>query len=171
MKIQITGYSGCGKSTLAKAFALHYNIPLLYLDTVQFYDDWQERPKEKQNQIVTQFIEENNDWVIDGNYYKVAPQRFEKCDLYIFLNYNRFYCFIQCLLRYLKNKGQSRESCPCEEKFDHEFRSWILKDGRTQAMKEKHLRHFDEMQCKKYQFKSRRQLKRYLKQKKIKYPV
>ena len=71
----------------------------------------------------------------------------------------------------LKNKGKNRESCPCEEKFDHEFRSWILKDGRTQAMKEKHLRHFDEMQCEKYQFKSRRQLKRYLKQKKIKYPV
>ena len=40
MKIAVMGYSGSGKSTLAKYLAGIYDIPLLYLDRVNFESDW-----------------------------------------------------------------------------------------------------------------------------------
>ncbi|MDT8336623.1 MAG: hypothetical protein RQ856_02205 [Candidatus Izemoplasmatales bacterium] len=48
MRIQIIGFSGSGKSTLAKKLADCYNLPLLCMDTVQFYGDWQSRSIEEQ---------------------------------------------------------------------------------------------------------------------------
>ena len=81
MKIQIIGYSGSGKSTLAKTLANHYNLPLLYLDAVNFYDNWQERTFEEKNAIVEKFLNDNPDgWVIDGNYSNIGKRRFEESD-------------------------------------------------------------------------------------------
>ena len=82
MKIQIIGYSGSGKSTLAKTLANHYNLPLLYLDAVNFYDNWQERTFEEKNAIVEKFLNDNPDgWVIDGNYSNIGKRRFEESDI------------------------------------------------------------------------------------------
>ena len=100
MKIQIIGYSGSGKSTLCKILSKHYNIPLLYLDTVRFYGDWEERPNEEMTAIVDKFLNENSSWVIDGNYTSVSPNRFNDCDIIIYLNYNRFFCLTQVIKRY-----------------------------------------------------------------------
>lgn len=118
MKIQIIGYSGSGKSTLAKRLAEHYHTPLLYLDTVQYYDDWKERTLLQQNEIVETFLNQHDAWVIDGNYGCVAPRRFEECDMIIYLNYSRLYCYVMALQRYFQNRGRCRESCPCIEKLD-----------------------------------------------------
>lgn len=162
MKIQIIGYSGSGKSTLAKKLSQHYQIPLLYLDNVQFYDCWKKRSLEQQNEIVSDFLNRHQDWVIDGNYGKVAPERFQQCDMMIYLNYNRFYCFWKAFQRYRKNKGKIRESCPCIEKFDLEFQKWILFEGRTKAQKRKHLHHLSQCQGQTYIFKNRKQLYQFL---------
>ena len=163
MKIQIIGYSGSGKSTLAKRLSEYYHIPLLYLDHVQFYGNWQERSIEEQNQIVEDFLKQNDSWVIDGNYSHVAPQRFKECDLIIFLNYSRIYCLIQCMKRYYKYKGIPRESCPCNEKMDLEFLKWFLYDGRTKSQRNKHIEHFSLCHGRKLMFKSRKQLIQYMK--------
>ena len=40
MKIQICGYSGSGKSTLACALGKKYNIPVLHMDSVNWYGNW-----------------------------------------------------------------------------------------------------------------------------------
>jgi len=67
MKIAVMGHSGVGKSTLAKTLSLYYDIPVLYLDTVNFKENWQERDREECRQIVAEFMTQNS-WVIDGNY-------------------------------------------------------------------------------------------------------
>lgn len=164
MKIQIIGYSGTGKSTLAKLLANHYNLPLLYLDNVQFYGNWQERSTDEQNQIVKDFLDNNDQWVIDGNYGNIQPQRFELCDTIIFLNYNRIFCLFSCIQRYLKYKGKKRESCQCPEKIDFEFFKWIIYDGRTKHRKKKHFKHVSLCKGTKLIFKNRKQLNYYLKQ-------
>ena len=111
MKIQIIGYSGSGKSTLAKTLANHYNLPLLYLDAVNFYDNWQERTFEEKNAIVEKFLNDNPDgWVIDGNYSNIGKRRFEESDITIFLNYNRFYCYKMAKQRFKENQNKKRES-------------------------------------------------------------
>ena len=162
MKIQIIGYSGSGKSTLAKKLGLFYNIPYLHLDNVQFYGDWQERSIEEQNKIVDKFLKENDNWVIDGNYSKVSPIRFEISDIKILLNYNRFYCYKMCKNRYKMYKDTPRESCPGKEKFDLEFKKWILFSGRTKKRKQKHLINLNKTNGKKLIFNNLKQLNNWL---------
>lgn len=164
MKIQIIGYSGSGKSTLAKMLGTFYNIPYLHLDNVQFYGDWEERTKEEQNEIVNQFLKDNEEWVIDGNYSVVAPSRFEDSDVTIFLNYNRFFCFRMCKKRYKMYKNSSRESCPCKEKFDFKFKKWILYEGRTKKRRQKHLSNLNKTKGEKFIFNNRKQLNLWLKE-------
>ena len=164
MKIQIIGYSGSGKSTLAKKLGLFYNIPYLHLDNVQFYGDWQERSTKEQNQIVDKFLQENDNWIIDGNYSKVSPIRFEISDITIFLNYNRFYCFKKCKERYKMYKDTPRESCPCKEKLDKDFKKWILFEGRTKKRREKHLINLNKTKGKKLIFNNLKELSNWLKE-------
>lgn len=47
MKIAVMGYSGAGKSTLAKRLSESFNIPLLYLDCVNFEENWKLRNREE----------------------------------------------------------------------------------------------------------------------------
>ncbi len=164
MRIQIIGYSGSGKSTLAKKLSEIYQIPVLHLDNVHFYGNWEERSKEEQNQIVDDFLEKNNSWVIDGNYSAISPQRFEIADMIIFLNFNRFICYKSAKNRYKKYKGTARESCPCEEKFDFAFKKWILWEGRTRERKKKHLKNLSHCHGQKYIFKNRKQVNQFLEQ-------
>lgn len=56
MKIAVMGFSGSGKSTLAKQLAGHYGIPLLYLDTVNFSENWQLRDREEGKRLVAHFM-------------------------------------------------------------------------------------------------------------------
>ena len=162
MKIQIIGYSGSGKSTLAKKLAEHYKIPQLYLDNTKFYGDWEERTREEQTKIVEEFMDKNDSWVIDGNYRKIAKRRFEEWDLLIFLDYNRFFCYRQAKKRYKENKGGSRESCPCEERFNLSFRFWILFQSRNRRKKKQLQDMMDLAKGEKLVFKNRKQLNAYL---------
>lgn len=167
MKIQIIGYSGSGKSTLAKILGEYYNLPILYLDNVHFYGNWQERSVEEQNEIVQEFLRANDSWVIDGNYQSVAPERFTLCDTIIFLDYNRLFCYRSAKKRYKEFKGRKRESCQCVEKFDSEFRRWILKKGRTKKQRDKHERHMNLCLHEKLRFKNRRALNHWLRFNKV----
>lgn len=162
MKIQIIGYSGSGKSTLAKTLAQYYHIPLLYLDTVQFYGSFQERDKEEQNRIVREFLKMNDSWVIDGNYSSVAPERFRQADICIFLDFNRFFCYRCAKKRFKMYKGKVRESLGCEEKFDFEFKKWILYTGRTKKRKKQHLQNLESCLGEKYILKNRHQVNDFL---------
>ena len=134
MKISIIGYSGAGKSTTARKLGEKLGIPVLHLDTVYHMPGWQVRPNEDSIAIVKKFMEENDSWIIDGNYKAmIQRQRFEQSDKIIFFNFNRFTCFCRAFGRYLKYRGKSRPDMTqgCNEKFDLEFARWILKDGRT----------------------------------------
>lgn len=162
MKIQIIGFSGSGKSTLAQLLSKYYNIPCLHLDNVHFYGDWQIRTVEEENLIVNKFLENNSEWVIDGNYSKISPSRFFESDITIYLNYNRLYCYKMCKKRYIENKNKSRESNPCIEKFDKEFKKWLLYKGRTIKRKKIILSNYNKTKGKKLMFKNKKQLEKWL---------
>lgn len=161
MKIQIIGYSGAGKSTLAKRLAEHYQIPYLYMDSVKFYDNMQERSVKHQNTVVKEFLEQNESWVIDGNYYDIAEERYELCDEIYFLDYSRWFCLKEALKRFLKGHNRFRESLGCVESFDMSFFWWIVYEGHTPYWQREHLKHMH--MCKNYHhFKKRKELLAYL---------
>lgn len=134
MKIAIIGYSGSGKSTLARQLGDFYNCPVLYLDKIQFEANWKERNKEIAKNIVKEFLDNNDNWVIDGNYTALLRERrLEEADMIIYMCYPRLICLYQAYNRYRKYKGKTRESMApdCNEKLDFEFIKWILLDGRS----------------------------------------
>lgn len=118
VKIQIIGYSGGGKSTLARWLESIYHIKLLSLDDIHWIEGKYERAKTEDREIISQFLEENDSWIIDGNYsYLFFEERIAAADLIIFLNINRCKCLYQTILRYFERlsrvwKGKEEFSFP-----------------------------------------------------------
>lgn len=128
MKIAIMGYSGSGKSTLAKYLSGVYHIPLLYLDRVNFEAGWRERPTEEAQEMVREFMQQQ-DWVIDGNYHRLYREgRLEQADQIVLMLFNRFSALWRVIKRNREFKNRTRESMSegCIEKLDFEFLRFIL---------------------------------------------
>lgn len=139
MKIAVIGHSGSGKSTLASKLGEKYNTPVLHMDTIYFSSGWQEREKSRRQDLVSSFMTQNRDWVIDGNYSGILMnERMARRDKILFMAYPRLVCFSRALGRYLKYKGKTRPSMAqeCPEKFDIEFMRWILFGGRSKRKME-----------------------------------
>lgn len=133
MKIAILGYSGSGKSTLAKQLGIRLNIPVLYLDTVQFEANWTERDRDEALQITADFMRRES-WIIDGSYESLLQkERLELADYILFLDFSRLNCLWRAYKRYRQYRNTCRESIApgCEEKMDAAFVWWILYKGRT----------------------------------------
>lgn len=170
MKIVIIGYSGSGKSTLAKTLGAHYNIAVLHLDSVNFLSGWKVRDEKQSNEIVKKFMEENESWIIDGNYYKIARERFELADKIIFLNYNRFFCLNSVIKRYKENIGKTRSdmAAGCEEKLDLKFLYWVFIKGRSKTRRDR-FKNILNNHKNAIVFKNRKQLFKYYNDNSIKY--
>lgn len=162
--IQVIGYSGCGKSTLAKKLADHYHLPILHLDNVHWHGNWEERSHNEEEWLIKAFLKENEDkgWVIDGDYFKAAPERFYYANLTILLEFNRFWCWWSCFKRWREWKGKTRETCPCTEKFDWESQKWILWTGRKETAVKQHEKIMGNGRGEKLRFKSRKELLTWL---------
>lgn len=140
-KTAIIGYSGSGKSTLAKYLGKKYQVPVLHLDQVHWLPGWRERERLESAEIVGRFLDENEFWVIDGNYSAMEyERRMAEADQIIFLKFNRFACLSRAFHRYFCNRGRTRKSMTegCPEKMDLEFIWWILHEGRTGRQKKKY---------------------------------
>lgn len=136
MRIAILGHSGSGKSTLAKQLGEHYGIPVLHLDSVNFESGWVMKDRDKARAEVLSFMEQNDSWVIDGNYggfYR--EERLERADRIVYLNFPRHICLLRAFNRYLHYRGQTRPDMAdgCREKFDFEFFRWIMWEGRSKS--------------------------------------
>ena len=86
-------------------------------------------------------MDENPQWVIDGNYFAIeSERRMEEADKIIFLSFNRVSCLFRAFKRYIKYRGRTREDMGdgCDEKFDAQFAWWILHEGRSGKTKEKY---------------------------------
>lgn len=134
MKIAVLGYSGCGKSTLAARLGKKHDIPVLHMDTIQFLPGWVVRPMEEKQRLMLEFLDGNDQWVIDGNYSALyQPRRLAEADQIVLMEFNRFACLFRAWKRYRKYRGQARSSMAegCPEKMDAAFVRWILWEGRT----------------------------------------
>ncbi len=134
MKIVIRGYSGSGKSTLARKLGEKYGLPVLHLDRVQWLPNWTERDDAEKRQIVKAFLDENESWIIDGNYSSLYQQRrLEEADLILLLLFDRLSCLYRVCKRKRRYRGQTRPDMGegCQEKLDAAFLRWVLWEGRS----------------------------------------
>ena len=164
MKIAVIGYSGAGKSTLAKKLGKLFRCPVLHLDRIQFEPGWKERDRETAKRMAEDFLDENENrgWIIDGNYTGFSQERrLREADLIIFMNYPRWICLWQALVRSRIYRGRTREDMGdgCIEKMDWEFVWWSLHKGRSRKKKRQYRSIAERYQEKTLVVKNRRQLR------------
>ncbi|MCB9498375.1 MAG: topology modulation protein [Bacillales bacterium] len=137
MKVQIAGFAGAGKSTLARKIGEIYNVPVLHIDTLHFLPNWVVREDSLMERDIEKFLKENDGWVIDGNYYRHTPERFDQADKIIYLNFNRFTCLMNSFRRINKNRNNQRPDMAkgCIDKPSFAFSMWILFGGRAKKFK------------------------------------
>ena len=168
MKIAVLGYSGSGKSTLARALGRRYGVNVLHLDAVQFLPGWQIRTAEEQLALTKTFMDENDGWVIDGNYSNLLQQRrLAEADEIVLLLFSRWACLGRVRRRYRKHAGRTRPDMTegCSEKLDREFLVWILWRGRTPRRRRRWREILSEYGDKTTVLKNQRQLDLYYKEK------
>lgn len=78
-RIMILGLTNSGKSTLAQALSRKLDIPAVHLDQLRHQPDtqWEERPDDEFAALHDAAIA-MPEWVMDGSYSKVMPQRLER---------------------------------------------------------------------------------------------
>ena len=121
-RIIIIGSPGAGKSTFARKLRDKTGLPLFYLDRLFHNPDrttvCRQVFDERLHEIVAQA-----EWIIDGNYQRTLPLRFEACTDVFFLDFP----LELCLQGAASRVGQIREDLPwVEREFDKDFRQYIL---------------------------------------------
>ena len=121
-RIIIIGSPGAGKSCFARKLRDMTGLPLYYLDQVYHKPDRTTVTREEFDRKLLEIMQTDN-WIIDGNYQRTLPIRFEACTDVFFLDYPLEQCLEGAALRI----GIKREDLPwIEEEFDPEFRQYIL---------------------------------------------
>ena len=133
MRIEVAGFAGAGKSTLARALGKIYGLKVLHIDTLHFDPDWVIRDGSLMDADIKAFLNENDSWIIDGNYYRHIPERFDLADYVIYLDFNRFTCFRRVMKRTKDNKDVQREdmAAGCIDKPSLSFYLWVLFGSRS----------------------------------------
>lgn len=106
-KIHIIGCAGSGKTYLGKRLSQQYNCPVLDLDTI-FWDKNADRynvktPKELRLKLLNEFLNQEN-YIIEGVYYKWLENSFEKADKIIILEANIWLCTYRIIKRFIFQK-------------------------------------------------------------------
>ena len=134
-RIIVIGSPGSGKSTFARKLRDKTALPLYYLDVIYHNPDRTTVSREEFDHRLSEILR-TDQWIIDGNYQRTLPLRFEKCtEVYLF-----DLPVEQCLEGAASRVGQVREDLPwIEKEFDSEFRQYILDFGKDQMPRIKEL--------------------------------
>lgn len=166
-RVIIIGCGGAGKSTLARKLGELTGIPVVHLDKLFWKPGWVERTPEEFDPIIQQEIEKD-EWIMDGNFNRTMPQRVQRCDTIIYLDFSRVACLLGVLKRVLTTYGTVRpdmgEGCP--ERIDFEFLKWVWTYNKNK--RERNYKLLNEAtHAETIVLKNRRSVKRFLK--KLKY--
>lgn len=121
-KIIIIGCPGAGKSTFARKLRDQTGLPLYYLDML-FHNPDRTTVSRETFDAGLHAILQRPEWIIDGNYLRTLPLRFESCsDVFLF-----DLPVEQCFQNAAGRVGSVREDLPwAETEFDPDFRQYIL---------------------------------------------
>lgn len=85
-RINVIGTSGSGKSTFAKRLAQRERVPYVEMDRLFWGADWRMPTDAEFFPKVAQALS-GDGWVLDGNYTRTIPIKWQRVDLVIWLDY------------------------------------------------------------------------------------
>lgn len=105
-RICIIGPSSGGKSTLAKALGEKLKVKICHLDQLAHIPGtrWEARDRDLFRKDHIQFLAENKEWVIEGNYSFLMKERFADATAVIWLDFKGYGSVVRYLLRTLSNQ-------------------------------------------------------------------
>ena len=161
-RVLIIGCGGSGKSTLARALGEITGLPVVHLDKLFWKPGWVESSREEIDGVIRREIGKGR-WIIDGNYNRTLPQRLERCDSVIYLDFSRLACLLGVAKRILTTRGTVRpdmgEGCP--ERFDLDFLKWVWNFNKNK--RQRYYEMLNALENKQvYILKSRREVKAFL---------
>ncbi len=105
-RILIIGSPGSGKSTCSKILSKILNYPILHLDRIFHIDNYNQISREELKVKIKQFIDQNENYIIDGNYTGTLELRTESADTIIYFDIEPKICLKNILDRIKKNKSR-----------------------------------------------------------------
>lgn len=125
-RIVIIGCGGSGKSTLARQLGEKLDLPVVHLDRLFWRPGWVQVSQEEFDKLHQAELAKDK-WIMDGNFNRTIPERIQRCDTVIYLDFSRFACLLGVLKRVITTYGKTRpdmgEGCP--ERIDWEFLKWV----------------------------------------------
>lgn len=88
MRINIVGTSGSGKSTFARQLAQNLKLPYIEMDKLFWRPNWQEASREEFFADLKEALARHDGWVLDGNYSRTVPIKWQQADTVIWLDYS-----------------------------------------------------------------------------------
>ena len=101
-KINIVGTSGSGKTTFSKFLACILKIEHIEIDSIFWGPDWYWPTDDEFFSDLRQAIANKGSWILDGNYTRTIPIKWENVELVIWLDYSFITTLFQALKRAFK---------------------------------------------------------------------
>lgn len=157
MKAIVIGCPGSGKSTFARKLSKYMNIPLCYLDRLNWNSDKTTVTREVFDKRLSEVMQKD-EWIIDGNYMRTMEIRMAKADvIYIFDLPTDI-----CLDGVRERLGKKHEDLPwIETETDNDFINFI-KNFRTESLPKIYELTEKYSNIKTVVFKSRQDTEKYL---------
>ena len=163
-RVLIIGCGGSGKSTLARQLGEITGLPVVHLDKLFWKPGWVSLSKEEFDVLHREAIAQDR-WIIDGNFDRTIPERLERCDTVIYLDFSRMACLMGVIKRILTTYGKVRPDMGvgCPERVDLEFLKWVWNFNRNK--RERNYRLLNESEgIETIVLKNRRAVKKFLAQ-------
>lgn len=125
-KILLIGISGTGKSHLARRLSTKLDLPVVFLDTIFWKDNWQEEDPTIVESKIHQALSQDK-WIIEGYIEPLGKERIQAADLVLYLDYPGYVAMWGGLKRWWQHRGKARPEMPSTniEKFGWRF-LWSL---------------------------------------------
>lgn len=127
-RINVVGSSGSGKSTFAKRLSSTLEIPHIEMDRLYWKSYWQES-NDKEFIDKLRSVLSQDSWVLDGNYSRTAPVKWQRADTVIWLDYSFTRTLYQALKRAFIRCYTKQELWGKEGTFETFRRSFFSKDS------------------------------------------
>lgn len=107
-RINVIGTTGSGKSTFSKSLADKLGHPYIQMDQLFWKPNWQEPTDDEFFPKVTEAVSAET-WVLDGNYTRTNPIKWQYVDTIIWLDYSYSRNLFQLSKRTLSRTLSNRE--------------------------------------------------------------
>jgi len=119
--------AGVGKSTFAQKLGEILTINVYHLDAIYWKPNWVEATFDEFLGAQQTIVNQQSQWIIEGNYTGTFEIRAKDADTIIYLELPLYVCLYRVVKRWLQNIGRTRPDMGegCKEKLDWKFIKFI----------------------------------------------